>query len=63
MIKKSDYSFSFYNAPISNTKPYKSIGLGEVHQLITGDKFKSDTVKIRTPLVLVCNEDYREQHL
>ena len=40
--------FSMFPAPVSVTKPFKSVTIEEVHQMITGDSLKSITEKIRS---------------
>ncbi|GGK53675.1 MULTISPECIES: BT4734/BF3469 family protein [Flavobacteriaceae] len=38
---------SFYKAPIRNVYPYKKLKLHEIHSLITSDKYKENTLKLR----------------
>ncbi|HXL01381.1 MAG TPA: BT4734/BF3469 family protein, partial [Dysgonamonadaceae bacterium] len=38
---------SFFEAPISNTKPSGELSLGDVHRLITGEKYKARTEQLR----------------
>lgn len=44
----STYNFSFYNGPIRNVKPHKTMGLHEAMELIKSDKYKADIDKLRT---------------
>ena len=39
--------FSYFNAPIRNTQPYKDITLSDVAEVIKGDYFKNETDKLR----------------
>ena len=41
-------TFSFYNAPITNTKPNKLMTLVDVYNLIKGDAYKERTLKLRS---------------
>lgn len=47
MTKSSESGFSFFNPPISNTKPYCDINLFEVHKMISGDIFSKVTHELR----------------
>ena len=40
--------FSFFKAPISNTKPHKAVGLLQIYNAIKGDYYKARTEKLRT---------------
>jgi hypothetical protein len=40
--------FSYFNPPVSNTKPAKSVTLEEVYRVIVSDSLKSITEKIRS---------------
>ncbi len=39
--------FSFFKAPISNTKPHKAVGLLQIYNAIKGDYYKERTQKLR----------------
>jgi hypothetical protein len=39
--------FSFFKAPITNIRPYKTLGLREVYELITGGLYKDVTMRLR----------------
>jgi hypothetical protein len=57
------YFFSFFKAPISNTKPYKTIGIRDAYNYIVGDFAKQRTDKLRTILSpLSCGEGQGERH-
>jgi hypothetical protein len=43
----SDYLFSFFKAPISNTKPHKAVSLLQIYNAIKGDYYKDKTQKLR----------------
>ena len=40
--------FSFFKAPISNTKPHKTVNLLQIYNAIKGDYYKKQTHKLRT---------------
>jgi len=40
-------SFSFFKAPISNTKPHKAVSLLQIHNAIKGNYYKERTQKLR----------------
>ena len=40
--------FSFFKAPISNTKPHKAVSLLQIYNAIKGDYYKDRTEKLRT---------------
>ena len=40
--------FSFFKAPISNTKPHKAVSLLQIYNAIKGDYYKERTQKLRT---------------
>lgn len=40
--------FNFFKAPITNTIPYKSIGLAEAHEVISGTYFQKQTQHLRS---------------
>ena len=42
--------FSFFKAPITNTKPHKTVTLQQIYNAIKGDYYKSNTEKLRTIL-------------
>jgi hypothetical protein len=42
--------FSFFKAPISNTKPHKTISLPQIYNAIKGDYYKECTEKLRAIL-------------
>ncbi|MDR1729107.1 MAG: hypothetical protein LBR52_00375 [Prevotellaceae bacterium] len=44
----SDIFFSFFKAPISNTKPHKAVNLLQIYNAIKGDFYKERTDKLRT---------------
>lgn len=44
----STYNFSYYNGPIRNVKPHKTMGVHEAIDLIKSDKYKSDIEKLRS---------------
>jgi hypothetical protein len=46
-MEKGKGRISFFEAPISNTKPWGELSLGEVHRLITGEKYKARTGHLR----------------
>lgn len=54
--------FSFYEAPISNTRPYKSITLIDVYKAITGTYFWEQTEKLRTIAEKSENRKYKATH-
>lgn len=43
----SDYLFSFFKAPINNTKPHKAISLLQIYNAIKGDYYKDRTQKLQ----------------
>ncbi|MDR0941304.1 MAG: hypothetical protein LBM68_03660 [Bacteroidales bacterium] len=43
----SDILFSFFKAPISNTKPHKAVNLLQIYNAIKGDYYKERTQKLR----------------
>ena len=43
----SDYLFSFFKAPISNTKPHKAVSLLQIYNAIKGDYYKERTEHLR----------------
>ncbi len=42
--------FSFFKAPISNTKPHKAVSLSQIYNAIKGDYYKERTQKLRAML-------------
>lgn len=40
--------FSFYRAPVQNLEPYKTIGMFQTYQVITGDYYKDRTARLRS---------------
>ena len=40
--------FSFFKAPVSNTKPHKAVSLLQIYNVIKGDYYKDRTQKLRT---------------
>ena len=40
--------FSFFKAPVSNTKPHKAVSLLQIYNVIKGDYYKDRTLKLRT---------------
>jgi hypothetical protein len=44
---KEKPQFSYYKAPITNTKPYQVVTLKQVHQVITGKYFINQTQQLR----------------
>ena len=42
-----DYLFSFFKAPISNTKPHKAVSLLQIYNAIKGNYYKERTQKLR----------------
>lgn len=56
------YFFSFFKAPISNTKPYKAVSLLDAHNYIVGEYAKQRTDKLRAMLSpLSCGEGQGER--
>jgi hypothetical protein len=58
-VKKAAESpaFSFFKAPISNTKPHKAVTLLQIYNAIKGDYYKDRTEKLRSILSpLSCGE-------
>jgi hypothetical protein len=43
----SDNLFSFFKAPVSNTKPHKAVSLLQIYNAIKGDYYKEKTQKLR----------------
>ncbi len=43
----SDILFSFFKAPISNTKPHKAVSLLQIYNAIVGNYYKTNTEKLR----------------
>jgi hypothetical protein len=43
----SDNLFSFFKAPISNTKPHKAVSLLQIYNAIKGNYYKDRTAKLR----------------
>ena len=54
--------FSFYNCPITNTKPNKQIMLLEVYDLIKGDTYKERTLKLRSISDPEAASQYKRTH-
>jgi len=48
VLPVSSPRFSFYNRPVSNTFPAKSVSLGYVHKLISGSLYSEVTRKLRS---------------
>jgi hypothetical protein len=54
--------FSFFKAPISNTKPHKAVSLLQIYNAIKGDYYKERTQKLRAILSpLSCGEGSGER--
>jgi hypothetical protein len=54
--------FSFFKAPISNTKPHKAVSLLQIYNAIKGDYYKERTEKLRAILSpLSCGEGSGER--
>jgi hypothetical protein len=45
--QSSDNLFSFFRAPITNTKPHKTVSLLQIYNAIKGDYYKAHTEKLR----------------
>ena len=57
---KGDF-FSIYDPPLSNTTPRETISLEDVWYLITGDRYKADTQRVRSLLLQGQPDEYKEQ--
>ncbi|SHI95690.1 Primase C terminal 2 (PriCT-2) [Tangfeifania diversioriginum] len=53
--------FSYFNEPVTNTKPYKSITLADVYMVLTGHWFKQATEKLRTISDPDANRNFKAQ--
>jgi hypothetical protein len=54
--------FSFFKAPVSNTKPHKVVSLPQIYNAIKGDYYKERTEKLRAILSpLSCGEGSGER--
>jgi len=49
-------AFSFFRAPITNTKPHKAVSLLQIYNAIKGDYYKDRTQKLRAISSLPCGE-------
>ncbi|MGJ1296524.1 BT4734/BF3469 family protein [Sphingobacterium spiritivorum] len=42
-----NYTFSFYNGPIRNVKPFREVGLKEAIDIIRSERFADDVIRLR----------------
>lgn len=54
--------FSYFNAPVTRTKPYKDITLADVYMALTGHWFKNNTDRLRQITDPDSNRKYKSEH-